>query len=110
MLQHFESLSVWLRASLGMLFCMLHLTVCAQVGSLHSAAVASSPSSYSASFEIATGLLNTVTVQEVAALPNERFTPFDPRATHPIARDKPLWLRLKLDSDQSALSKWVRAR
>lgn len=107
MLELLGSLSGWARAWLGLLFCMLHMTVCAQIGSLHNAAVAPSQGSYSATFEMATGLPSTVTVQEVAALPNERFAPFDPRATQPIARDKPLWLRLKFDSDHLAVSKWV---
>ncbi len=107
MLQLFGSLSGWVRAWLGMLFCMLHLTVCAQASSLSSAAPVPSSSCYTASFEIAPDLPSTLTVQEVAALPNERFKPFDSRATYVIGRDKPLWLRLKLDSDQLAASKWV---
>jgi two-component system, sensor histidine kinase LadS len=63
--------------------------------------------SYAAPLDVATGLDAALTVQDVAALPRERFVPFVPKTTHPISINKPLWLRMQVDTGQAATSTWL---
>ena len=56
---------------------------------------------------VAFGLGTTMTVQEVAALPRERFVPFDPSAMHPISVDQPLWLRMQLEPSRTSHVNWL---
>ncbi len=65
---------------------------------LQLSALSSAPSSYVAPLTVAEGLDAALTVQDVAALPRERFVPFKPRATQPISLDKPLWLRMQIEA------------
>lgn len=62
---------------------------------------------YPAPLSVAVGLDAALTVQEVAALPRERFVPFVPRTTHPISIDKPLWLRMHVDAGEAKMSNWL---
>ena len=54
--------------------------------------------SYPAPLAVATGLDASLTVQDVAALPRERFVPFVPKEAQPISAEQPLWLRLQIES------------
>ncbi len=60
-----------------------------------------------APLDVAFGLGTTMTVQEVAALPRERFVPFDPSAMHPISIDQPLWLRMRLEPSRTGHVNWL---
>jgi GGDEF domain-containing protein len=68
----------------------------------HAAALASSV----IPLEQATGLNASHTIQDVVALPGERFKPVDAKATYFISAEKPLWLRLKIDAAQANPSPW----
>ena len=61
---------------------------------------ASKPLSFAAPLEVAVGLDAKLTVQEVAALPRERFTAFAAKAMQPMSIDQPLWLRMQLDPNE----------
>jgi two-component system, sensor histidine kinase LadS len=56
---------------------------------------------YSPSLSVAVGVDATLSVQDIAALPSERFQPFDIAATHSISANKPLWLRLQIGPTQT---------
>jgi GGDEF domain-containing protein len=60
--------------------------------------------SYPAPLSVATGLDASLTVQDVAALPRERFVPFLPKQAQPISTEQPLWLRLQVESGSSCES------
>jgi GGDEF domain-containing protein len=62
---------------------------------------------YPAPMSMATGLEAALTVQEVAALPRDRFVPFQPRATQPISMDRPLWLRMQVAAGDAKASNWL---
>ncbi|MBS7807251.1 7TM diverse intracellular signaling domain-containing protein [Variovorax sp. PCZ-1] len=61
-------------------------------------------SGWLAQLDVAEGLDASLTVQDVAALPRNRFAPFAPRTTHPISIDKPLWLRMQVEAGQAKAS------
>ena len=61
---------------------------------------------FAAPLDVATGLAATLNIQDIAALPRDRFVPFDQKITHPIAADKPLWLRLRVSTKTSVASNW----
>ena len=65
-----------------------------------------SVSAFAAPLEVATGLAATLSIQEIAALPRERFVPYDPKITHPISTGNPLWLRLRVSAKTSEASSW----
>ncbi|TAG25390.1 MAG: hypothetical protein EAZ37_12960 [Burkholderiales bacterium] len=63
--------------------------------------------SYPAPLSVAFGLDGSLTVQDVAALPRDRFVPFAPRATQPISIDEPLWLRMQVEASDTKSSNWL---
>jgi GGDEF domain-containing protein len=62
---------------------------------------------YPAPLDVAIGLGAALTVQEVAALPRERFVPFAARTAQSISIDQPLWLRMQIDAGQAKTSAWM---
>lgn len=63
--------------------------------------------SYAAPLDIATGIDAALTIQDVAALPRERFAPFVPNTAQTISIHKPLWLRMQLESGDAKTSNWL---
>jgi two-component system, sensor histidine kinase LadS len=57
-----------------------------------------------APLSVAVGLDATLTIQDVAALPLDRFVPYVPRTTHPISIDHPLWLHMQVDAGEAKAS------
>ena len=73
--------------------------------SLDSAAALKSP--FPAPLAMATSPTASLTAAQIAALTSERFTSFEPNATQLIARDQPIWLRLRIHANPSASLQWV---
>ncbi len=64
-------------------------------------------SGHTAPLAVAFGLDAALTIQEVAALPSDRFVPFIPRATHAISIDNPLWLRMQTSASHGLKTQWL---
>lgn len=102
--------SIWQRCASALLLCALLLTAWASAIAQTPAFQLDAPDkpmgTFAAPLDVATGLAATLSIQDIAALPRDRFVPYDPKITHPISTDKPLWLRLRVSSKTSEASNW----
>ncbi len=62
---------------------------------------AASPAAYPAPLQVIEGLGSAITIDQVAALPSERFGTFSPTKMYEIGFDAPLWLKLKISMPQA---------
>ncbi len=97
---------VWSKALLVASLCASWATAYAQTAAVQLDAPAKPRLTYPAPLDMASGLAATLTVQEVAALPRDRFSPFDLKATHFISNDQPLWLRLQVRPGNATAANW----
>ena len=59
------------------------------------------PVSYPAPLQVIEGLGSGITIDQVAALPSERFVIFSPSKLYTVGFDAPLWLKLKVSVPQA---------